>query len=120
MQDAVVVAEGDALEELVHERFDGDVVERAAVAARVHVFFEVAVHEFEDEHEFVFGVDDVVQGDDVFVLEFFHERDFADGGAGGAFFAVKVDFFEGDEFAGLAVAAFEDLDSRSVLEAMGS
>ena len=43
------------------------------------------------------------------MLELFHEGDFADGGAGGAFFAVEVDFFEGDQFAGLSVAAFEDL-----------
>jgi hypothetical protein len=66
------VAEGDAAEELLHEGFDGDVVELATVAARVHVLFEVLVHVFEDEHELVFGVDDVVEGDDVFVLEFFH------------------------------------------------
>lgn len=112
VEDAVVVAEGDALQELVHEGFDGDVVELAAGAAAVHVFFEVLIHVFEDEHEFVFGVDDVVQGDDVFVFELFHQGDFADGGAGGAFFAVEVDFFEGDEFVGLSVATFEDLVKR--------
>jgi hypothetical protein len=49
------------------------------------------------------------------VLELFHEGDFADGGAGGAFFAVEVDFFEGDELAGLAVAAFEDLHTISLV-----
>jgi hypothetical protein len=43
------------------------------------------------------------------VFEFFHEGDFADGGGGCAFFAVEVDFFEGDELACLAVAAFENL-----------
>ena len=93
----------------MHEGFDGDVVELAAGVAAVHVLFEVLVHVFEDEHEFVFGVDDIVQGDDVLVLELFHEGDFADGGARGAFFAVEVDFFERDEFAGLAVTAFEYL-----------
>lgn len=108
MQDAVFVAEGDTLEELIHEGFDCDVVELTALAARVHEFLEVFVHVFEDEHEFVFGVDDVVEGDDIFVLELFHEGDFADGGRGGAFFAVEVDFFQGDEFAGLAVAALKD------------
>ena len=108
VQDPVFVAEGDSLEELVHEGFDGDIIELTALAAGIHEFLKVFVHVFEDEHEFVFGVDDVVEGDDVFVLEFFHEGDFADGGGGGAFFAVEVDFFEGDEFTGLAVAAFED------------
>jgi len=43
------------------------------------------------------------------VLELLHKRDFADRSAGGAFFAVEVDFFEGYEMAGLAVAALEDL-----------
>ena len=114
VQDAVFVAEGDALEELVHEGFDGDVVELAAGAPAVHVFFEVFVHVFEDEHEFVFRVDDVVQGDDVFVLELFHEGDFADGCAGGAFFAVEVDFFEGDQFSGLSIASLEDLNERKL------
>lgn len=108
MQDAVLVAKGDALEELVHEGFDGHVVELTALAARVHELLEVFVHVFEDEHELVLGVNDVVEGDDVFMLELFHEGNFADGGGGGAFFAVEVDFFEGDEFAGLAVATLED------------
>ena len=109
VQDAVVVAEGDATQQLLHEGLDGDVVELAAVAAGVHVLFQVFVHVLEDEHEFVLGVDDVVEGNDVFVFEFFHQGDLADGGRGGAFFGVEVDFFEGDELAGLAVAAFEDL-----------
>jgi hypothetical protein len=54
-------------------------------------------------------VDDVVEADNVLVLELLHKRDFADRSAGRALFAVEVDFFEGDEVAGLAVAAFEDL-----------
>lgn len=108
VEDAVFVAESDALQELVHEGFDGHVVELAALAARIHEFLEVLVHVFEDEHEFVLGVDDIVEGDDVFMLELFHEGDFADGGGGGAFFAVEVDLFEGDEFAGLTVSALED------------
>jgi hypothetical protein len=49
-----------------------------------------------------------VERDDIFVFEFLHEGDFADRGAGGALFAVEVDLFQSDEFAGLAVAALED------------
>ena len=90
------MAKGNTLEELVHEGFDGDVVELTAVSTGVHVFLEVFVHVFEDEHEFVFGVDDVVEGDDVFVFELFHEGDLADGGGGCAFFRVEVDLFEGN------------------------
>jgi hypothetical protein len=110
VEDPVVVAKGNAAKELLHEGFDGDVVELTAVAARVHVLFEVFVHVFKDEHEFVFGVDDVVEGDDIFMLKFFHQGDFADSGRGGAFFGVEVYFFQGDELSGLAVAAFEDLE----------
>ncbi len=50
-----------------------------------------------------------MEGDDVFMLELFHEGNFTDGGAGRAFFAVEVDLFEGDEFASLPVATLEDL-----------
>jgi hypothetical protein len=81
----------------------------ATVAARIHVFLQIFVHVFKDEHEFVFGVDYVVEGDDVFVLEFLHQADFADGRTRRPFFAVKVNFFESDKFAGLPVATFEDL-----------
>ena len=49
------------------------------------------------------------------MLELFHERDLADGGRGGAFFGVEVDFFQGDELAGLAVAAFEYLFSSQII-----
>ena len=108
MEDAVFVAKGNAVEQLVHEGSHGEEVELAAGAAGVHEFLEVLVHVFEDEHEFVFGVDDVLEGDNVFMFELFHEGDLANGGGGGAFFAVKVDFFQGDKFAGLAVAALED------------
>ena len=93
MQNAILVAEVDAAEELLHEGFDGHGVKLTAVAAAVHVFLQVFVHVFENEHEFVFGVDNIMEGDDVFVLELFHEADFANGRAGGAFFAIEVDFF---------------------------
>lgn len=54
-----------------------------------------------------------MEGDDVFMFELFHEGDFANGGAGCAFFAVEVDFFEGDEFPCLPIPTFEDLIIRS-------
>lgn len=110
------MAKGNAVQELVHEGFDGQIVELAAGAAGVHEFLEVFVHVFEHQHEFVFRVDDVVQRDNVVVLELLHEGDFADGGGGGAFFTVEVDFFQRDEFAGLAIAAFEDGRIRAFAE----
>jgi hypothetical protein len=43
----------------------------------------------------MFGVDDIVEADDVVVLEFFHKGYFADGGGWRAFFGIEMDFFEG-------------------------
>lgn len=57
-------------------------------------------------------MDDIVKGDYVLVLELFHQRYLADGGRWSAFFTVEVDLLQGDEFARLSVAAFEDLDGR--------
>jgi hypothetical protein len=105
MEDMSFVTKGDAAEKLKHERLDFVGGERTAC---VHVLFEVFVHVFKDEHELVFGVDDVLEGDDVVVLEFFHEGDFADRGGGCAFFRVEVDFFEGDGAAARPLFAFED------------
>ena len=109
MEHSVLMAEVDPAEELLHEGFDGDGVELATIAARVHVFLQVFVHVFEYEHKFVFRMDNVVEGDDVFVLQFLHKADFTDGSAGCAFFAVEVNLFEGNEFAGLSITTFEDL-----------
>ena len=60
MEHPIFMAKGDTLEELVHEGFYGDVVQLAAGTAGVHVFFQVLVHIFEDEHELILGVYDVV------------------------------------------------------------
>jgi hypothetical protein len=75
----------------------------------VHILLKIAIHELENEHEFVFGVYHIVESNDILVLEFFHEGDLADGGRRGAFFRVEMDFLKGYELAGLTVAAFEDL-----------
>ena len=62
-------------------------------------------------------MDDIVQGNYVLVFELFHKRDFADGSAGCALFAVEVNFFQGDEFACLTVTPFEDLEEISAIGA---
>jgi hypothetical protein len=109
VEDSVVMAEGDTAKQLVHEGFDSDGIEHAALAPGVHVLLEILVHELEDQHEFVLGVDDIVETDYVFVLKFLHKRDLTDGGARGALFRIEVDLFESDELARLTVAALEDL-----------
>lgn len=88
VQNAVFVAECNALKELVHEGFDSDVIELTAAAAGIHVFLQIFVHVFEDQHEFVLGVDDIVEGDDVFMLQLFHERDLANSRGWRAFLRV--------------------------------
>lgn len=60
VQHSVFMAEGDSLQKLVHERFDGDIVQLTATSAGIHVFLQILVHVFEDQHEFVFGVDDIM------------------------------------------------------------
>ena len=72
MENPVLVAERNAPQQLVHERFDGKVVELAVIASRIHVSLQVLVHEFENEHQLVFGMDHVVEGEDVLMFELFH------------------------------------------------
>ena len=66
---------------------------REGAAVCVHVFFEIFVHVFEYEHEFLVCVDDVAEVDYVVVFEFFHEGNFTDGSGGCSFLIVEVDFF---------------------------
>lgn len=74
------MAEVDASEELVHERLDGGRLQGSSLALCIHVALEVTVHKLEYEHKFVFGVDNIVKGDDILVLELFHQGDFSNGG----------------------------------------
>lgn len=73
VQDAVLVAEGNTAEQLVHERLDSHGIQLASVASRIHVLFQILVHVLKHEHQLVLSVDDVVQRDDVLVLQLFHE-----------------------------------------------
>jgi hypothetical protein len=54
------MAEVNALEELVHERFDGDRGQCSSLALCVHILLQILIHIFEDQHELVLGVDDIV------------------------------------------------------------
>lgn len=88
MEHAILVAECNSLEQLIHERLDGDVVELATIAARVHVLFQVLVHILEHEHQLVFRMDHIVERDDVFMFELLHEGDLTNGSAGCSLFAI--------------------------------
>jgi hypothetical protein len=80
VEHAVLVAERNALEEVIHERASDVWAERATLAVGVHVLLQVLLAELEDEHELRLGVDDVVQADDVLVVELLHKRNLADRG----------------------------------------
>ena len=88
MEDAVVMTECDALEELVHKGFDSDVVECAAVPSGIHVFFEVLVHVLEYKHKLVFCMDHIIERHDVLMLQLLHQGDLADRGGGCSFLTV--------------------------------
>ena len=50
-----------------------------------------------------------MKGDDIFMFELFHQGDLTDGSRRGAFFGVKMDFLERNEFASLTITSFEHL-----------
>jgi hypothetical protein len=62
----------------VHETPDSGEVESAALSVSVHIALEVLLAEFEDEDEFLLGVDNIMEANDVRVTELLHERYFSD------------------------------------------
>jgi hypothetical protein len=103
------MAELDALEKLVHEGFDGDGVECSSVTLGVHIFLQILIHVFEDEHELVLRVDDIVKADDILMLELLHQRDLTNGRGRRAFFRVEMDLFQRNKLPRLAIPSLEDL-----------
>ena len=110
VEDSVRVAEVDALEELVHEGFDGDGRQCSSISLGVHVLLQILIHVFKDQHELVLGMNDIVEADDVLVLQLLHQRDLADCSRGCAFFGIEVDLFQSYQFPSLPVSSFEDLN----------
>lgn len=72
VQNPILVTELDSLQDLVHEGFDSNIVQLASTSSGIHVFLQVFIHIFKYQHEFVFGVDDIIEGDNIFMFEFFH------------------------------------------------
>ena len=104
-----------ASEQLIHEALDGDRLEGTPLAVGVHVPLEVAVHEFKNKHQLVFGVDNIMECDDILVFQLLHEGDFSNCGRWGSFFRVEMDFFQSNELSGLSISAFEDLDNARLV-----
>ncbi|SRR5258706_777422 len=84
----------------MHETSHCGQIESTALSVSVHIALEVLLAEFENKDEFLLGVDDIVEANDVGVTELLHKRDFSDGSRGSALLSIEVDFFEGDNFIG--------------------
>lgn len=80
MENPVLMAEGNTFAQLMHKTFHCGQIKSAALSVSVHVALEVLLAEFENKDEFLLGVDDIVEANDVGVTELLHERDFSDGG----------------------------------------
>lgn len=105
VDDAVRVAVGQALEQLVRVRLH----EAGREGARVHVLFQVEVQELKDEEQAGVRVHNVQQRDDVGVAQLAQQRDLADGGGGHALvLGLEPDLLEGDCSAGGLLACFVD------------
>lgn len=132
VQDAMGVAEADAMAELIHELLDdlgaqaqvcelvtgarGQSAASTAIRHRqsLHVLLEVEIEEFADEIELVtVGVNNVKQADNVGVSHLLEQRDFADGGRGDALiFGFKSDLLEGND--AIVVKAVECLVNDAI------
>ena len=61
MEDLLVVAVGDASQQLIGKALDDKGVESLLLAEAAHVLLEIEVQVLEDEDEFAVGVDDFAQ-----------------------------------------------------------
>lgn len=60
VEDPVFMAEGGALEQLVHKAANGGGIKSATIAMSIHILLEISFTVFEDQDEFCFGVYHVV------------------------------------------------------------
>lgn len=109
VQDAVLVAKVNTLQQLVHEGLDGHVLQSAPIAVGVHVFLQIAVHVFKHQHELVLRVDHIVKGNDVLMFELLHERDLPNGGRWCALLGIEVNLLERDQLTRLSISSLEYL-----------
>ena len=73
------MAEGNTFAQLMHEASHSGQIKSSTLSMSVHVAFEILLAEFKDQDEFLLGVDDIVEANDVLVTEFLHKRYFSDG-----------------------------------------
>lgn len=88
MEDLILVTKCGAFEQLEHEAAHRRGVEGAAIAVLIHVLLEILFAVLEDKDELCFGVNNVVEADNVDVLEFLHKGNLANSGGGRALFGI--------------------------------
>src|SRR6266550_1538733 len=98
MQHLVLVAVCSSFEELIHKAPDCIGFQSAAIPVLVHVLLQILFAEFKNEDELCFGMNNIMQSDDIDMLEFFHQRDFSNGGGRSAFFCIKMYFLQSHNF----------------------
>jgi len=108
VEHSVCMAVVDTLEQLMHKRFDGDWVQCSPIALRIHVFLQILIHIFEDKHELILSVNDIVEAKKVLVLQFFHQRDLTYGCRWRAFLRVEMNFLQRNQFPSLSISSFEN------------
>jgi len=84
------------LQELKHEAANGVRIECPTIPMLIHVLLQILLTVLEYKNQLRFGVNDVVQSDDVNMLQFLHQRDLADCGGWCSFFSIEMNLFQGD------------------------
>ena len=72
VENSVLVAEGNTFTQLIHETPHSGQLESAALSVGVHVALEILLAEFENEDEFLLGVDNIVEANNVKMTELLH------------------------------------------------
>ena len=97
VEDPVLVAEGGALQKLVHEAPDGYRVKGPTIAVHVYILLQIPLAVLEDEDQLGLGVYDIVEADDINVLELLHERDLTDSCRWSALFRIEMNLLKGHD-----------------------
>lgn len=115
MEDTVLMAEGCALEQLVHETANCHGIKGTTIAMRVHVLLEILLAVFKDEDEFRLRMDDIMQADNVGMLELFHKGNFADGSGWRALFGIEVNLLQGHDFVGCSGSSLKGIEEAILI-----
>jgi hypothetical protein len=98
MEDSVLVTKRNTFTKLMHKASDSIGLQSTSFSMRIHIPFQILFAKLEYQHQFRFGVNDVMQSDNVRVSKFLHEGDFTNCGGRRAFFSIEMNLLESDNF----------------------